>query len=81
MSASALVILLLVLVAIDDRVREQLGVILWGEPTSTLTGAGSQLREVASVLLYAVQTQSLEHAPLMIFVVTATVLVLWMLRT
>jgi len=81
MSASALAILLAVLISIDDRVREQVGAIARGASTSTLADAGNQLSEVASVLFYAAQTQSLEHAPLMIFVVTATVLVLWMLRT
>jgi hypothetical protein len=81
MSASALAILLAMLISIDDRVREQVGAIVRGASAWTLGDAGNQFREVASVLFSAAQTQSVEHAPLMIFVVTATVLVLWMLRT
>jgi hypothetical protein len=81
MSAGALAILLAVLISIDERVREQVGALVRGTSASTPADAGHQLREVASVLFDAAQTQSVERAPLMIFVVAATVLVLWMLRT
>jgi hypothetical protein len=80
-SASAVVILLAVLVIMDDRVQDELAAMFRGTGTSALSGAGGQLHDVGSALLYAAHTQSVEHAPLMIFVVTATVLMLWMLRT
>ena len=79
-SASALVALLLALVAIDDRVREQILMRVNAGPTAQVTNLGSTLGEVAAIITAAARDQSIEHAPLMIFVVAGTVLVLFMLR-
>ena len=74
--------LLLVLVAADDRVREQVmrrfGAV---HPSTALTQAGGQMRDVVAIALDTVRDQSVEHAPLLIFVLVATVLLLGMSRT
>ena len=80
-SVAALVILLIVLISIDDRVRERISGVARGDTVSSeLASARSELGQTASVLFVAVKDQSIEHAPLMIFAVVGTVLVLAMLR-
>jgi hypothetical protein len=79
-SASALLILLIALVAIDDRVREQIAGRVHAGPTAQLNAVGSIARDVVQIVAVAAREQSIEHAPLMILVVAATVLVLFMLR-
>jgi len=79
-SVSALVLLLLALVAIDDRVREQILNRVHAGPSAQIADLGSRLQDVAAIVAVAVRDQSIEHAPLMILVVAATVLVLFMLR-
>ena len=80
-SAAALVVLLVGLVAIDDRVRDRvLSVIRTGEVSSSVGSVTSIASDVAGVLLMAARDQSLDHAPLAVFVVAATALVLAMLR-
>ena len=80
-SAGGLVLLLLALVSLDDHVREQLSLRFGRGASIELTTAGAEIRDFATVLLDAVRNQSIEHAPLMIFALAATVLVLFMLRT
>ncbi len=80
MTLSALLVLLLALVAIDDRVREQIALRIHAGPTAQITGLGSRLGDVVAILAVAARNQSIEHAPLMIFVLAASVLVLFMLR-
>ena len=80
-SAAAVTALLLALVAIDDRVREQIVLRMSAGPTAQLADLGSRVRDVAAILVIAARDQSIEHAPLMIFALAATVLVLFMLRT
>ena len=79
-SLSALTALLLALVAIDDRVREQIVLRISAGPTAQLADLGSRVRDVAAILAIAARDQSIEHAPLMIFALAGTVLVLFMLR-
>ena len=79
-SAAALTVLLLALVAIDDRVREQIVLRVSAGPAEQLAGLGSRLRDIAAILAIAARDQSIEHAPLVIFVLAAAVLVLFMLR-
>lgn len=76
-TVGVLAFVLAVLVSVDARVREQ--VQLAFSPTA-VGGAGTRLGEIGSALTDAVRTQSLEHAPLMIFIVVATVLLLCMMR-
>lgn len=80
-SAAALVVLLVGLVVIDDRVRERVtSVIRTGEVSSSVGSITSLASDVAGVLVMAARDQSLDHAPLAVFVVAATALVLAMLR-
>ena len=80
-SAAALVVLLIGLVAIDDRVRERVELVIQtGDLSSGFESATSMASDVADVLVMAVRDQSLDHAPLAVFVVAATALVLAMLR-
>lgn len=81
MSAGALTILVLTLVAIDDRVREQIWLRASAPPSAQLHSAGTNVRELTAVMVEAARDQSLAHAPLLIFGLAATVLVLFMLRT
>lgn len=78
-SALVLGIVLVTLMSIDVRVREQVRTALTA--TSTVSDAGARLRDVGAVVIDAARTQSIEHAPMMIFVVAATVLLLFMVRT
>jgi hypothetical protein len=80
MSAGTVIVLLLVLVAADDRVRDQLR-LRFSNPSMELASAGNHVRNLTSVMAEAARQQSIEHAPLFIFALAATVLVLFMLRT
>ena len=81
-SFGALLLLLIGLVSIDDRVRERVTDILRTPPSSAqIAGAGTQVGQITSVVYKAARDQSVEHAPMVIFGVAATVLVLFMLRT
>lgn len=79
-SLGSVLVLLLLLVSVDPRVREQVaGALTSGSPTvGTVRG---QARAVTSVVVSAARDHSIDQAPLMIFAVAATVLVVVMLRT
>ena len=81
MSAGTVVILLLVLVAFDDRVRDQVSRRVVAHPSMELASAGRQIQDFTTVIAAAARDQSLGHAPLLIFSLAAAVLVLFMLRT
>jgi hypothetical protein len=80
-SLGALTLLIVLLVAIDDRVRDQITARVHAGPSAQIADLGSRARDVAAILASAARDQSIEHAPLAIFVVAATVLVLFMVRT
>ena len=81
-SVGALIVLIVGLVSVDERMRERLAAALSDPPSSAqLVSAGNRVHDVAAVLIMAAKDQSIEHAPLMIFGVAATILVLFMLRT
>lgn len=77
-SFCAVLALLLMLVSVDPRVRIQLASLWGGSGTSSVS---KDLGEISTVLLSAIQDHSIDNAPLMIFALAATVLVLFMLRT
>ena len=81
MSAGTVVILLMVLIGADDRVREQVSMHVSHRPSVELASAGRQLGDLTTVITHAAREQSLEHAPLLIFTLAAAVLLLFMLRT
>ena len=75
-------LLLVFLIAIDDRVREQLTLrVAPDHAMQALVGAGSTVRSLAAVLVEAGRDQSLAHAPLLIFAMAAGMLTLFMVRT
>ena len=81
-SLLTLVILLVALVSVDDRIREWVARVMGTKPNSAdLVGAGKDISGFVTIVFDAVKDQSVAHAPLVIFGVAATVLVLFMLRT
>jgi hypothetical protein len=81
LSAAALVILLAALVSIDERVREHVMSLTRPDVMSaTVHNVTGQARTTMSILAGAAKDQSIEHAPLVIFAVAGSALVLAMLR-
>jgi hypothetical protein len=84
MSGAALGLILLVLIAVDDRVRDQFS-IRFRNPrpaaTADLERAGARAGDLVRVISDAARQQALEHAPLLLFAFAGTVLVLFMIRT
>jgi hypothetical protein len=81
MSAGTVVLLLLVLIAVDDRVRDHVSRRIVAHPSVEVEGLWRQVTDFTSVIASAARDQSLGHAPLLIFALAAAVLVLFMLRT
>jgi hypothetical protein len=81
MSAGTVVVLLLILIAFDDRVRDQISRPVAAHRSTELASAGQQLRDLTSVIGTAARDQSINHAPLLLFSLAAVVLVLFMVRT
>jgi hypothetical protein len=81
MSAGSVLVLLMVLVAVDDRVRTEVWQRFSAPPSVGLTNAGYQVESIVHVVAGVARDQSRSHAPLMIFAVAAGVLTLFMLRT
>ena len=74
--------LLALLVSVDDRVRQQVSMRMGGGTAQAeLRGAGAQVRDLAEIAFDAARNQSIEHAPMMLFVLAASVLFVFMLRT
>jgi len=81
-SLGALALVLTALVAFDKNVHDQFMLRFGnGGAASEAARASGQLRDIGWVLATAVRHQSIEHAPVTIFVVAAVVLTLFMLRT
>jgi len=81
LSVGAVVLLLLLLTAMDDRVRDQVSLRVVAHPTVELASAGRQARDLTTVIAEAARYQTIGHAPLLIFTMAAAVLMLFMLRT
>jgi hypothetical protein len=79
-SVGALGVLAVALAASDVRVRDRIATHL-SRPDIELASAGALLRDVMTIVFQAARDQSVEHAPLMIFVAAAGALLLFMLRT
>ena len=80
MSAGALTIILMLLVSFDSRVREQVELRL-SSPSALVSDARQGLKSLSGVVLDALREQSLDRAPLLIFVCGAVMLLLFMLKT
>jgi hypothetical protein len=81
LGAGTVITLLLVLIAIDPRVREQVSMRVLSRPSVEIAAAGARVHDLTSVLVEVARDQSATHAPLLIFALAATVLTLFMLRT
>jgi hypothetical protein len=81
-SVGALGALLALLAAFDPRVREQITLrIGTGRASADAAEAGATLQNLALLAFSALRDQSIEQAPLVIFVLAAFVQELFMLRT
>jgi hypothetical protein len=80
LSAGAVMVLLVALVAVDPSVRQELSQ-RTAQPGWELASAGSRVHALTTVVAQAVHQQSLAHAPLVIFGLAAVILLLLMLRT
>ena len=81
LSIGTVVLVLLVLIAADDRVRDQVVMRAVSHPSVGIAAAGQQASNLTGVIAEAAREQSLAHAPLLIFSLAAVILVLVMLRT
>ena len=81
-SVGAVCVLFVLLVSFNaplrDEVSRRIGA---GRPTVQAANMGATVRNVASILFIAARDQSIEHAPLVLFVLAAIVLFMFMLRT
>lgn len=77
-SAAVFVAVLTVLVSVDERVRDRFSNLVAGGDISPWSDRASDL---GHALIGAARTQSIEHAPLLVFATVGAVLVLFMLRT
>ena len=81
LSAGTVTTLLLLLIAFDPRVREQVSLRVVSRPSVEIAAAGARVEDFTHVLAEVARDQSSTHAPLLIFGLAATVLTLFMLRT
>jgi hypothetical protein len=82
LTAGGAMVLVLALVMFDERVRDQVtNVFDTDHPRAAIQGLTGRATELVAIVATAMRDQSLEHAPLVIFALAATVLVLFMLRT
>lgn len=68
------------LIALDERVRDRLVDVISHLYASGLPYWGSQAAGVGNALAVAVESQSISHAPLLLFSLSAALLVVFMLR-
>jgi hypothetical protein len=80
-SVLALSVLLLMLVSVDPRVRDQVETTLNTPPTMMIRSVTNDVRNVSKVVVRAAEDHSLANAPMVIFGIAAVVLVVFMLRT
>lgn len=78
-SAAIFGVVLLLLVSVDERVRDRFGDLFAGG--SSLSPWGDRASDLGQALVSAARYQSIENAPLLVFAAVGSVLVLFMLRT
>ena len=81
MSAGTVALILLALVAFDDRIREQVSKSLMTRPVAELSSTGQRVENLTTLVIAVARQQSSAHAPLLIFTLAGVVLVVFMLRT
>ena len=78
-SASVFAALVVVLVSVDGRVRQQFGEVVFGD--ARMSSLGSRVADLGGALVDAARYQSIENGPMAAFAAVGIVLVLFMLRT
>jgi hypothetical protein len=78
-SVAIFAVLLVVLIAVDDRVQGRFTELLYGD--STISSWGSRFTDLVGALLLAAKYQSIDNAPMVVFAAVGAVLFLFMLRT
>jgi hypothetical protein len=78
-SAAVFGAVILMLVSIDDRVRDRFNDLVSGG--GSLTPWGDRAGDLVQALISAVRYQSIENAPLLIFAAVGAILVAFMLKT
>ncbi len=82
LSACALFVLFAVLMAFDSRVREQVSLRMGTAQASTeIATVGAQAQSMASVLVQVAKDQTRRRTPMVIFLIAASALTVFMLRT
>jgi hypothetical protein len=81
LSLGGIVLLLIVLAAIDPRVREAFTLQTASRPTGELMDVSSRVRSTFNVAYRAAKEQTEEHTALAIFAVAGVVLLAFMIRT
>ena len=82
MSVGALCVLFVLLLSFNAPLREEVSRRIGaGRPTVQAANAEATVRNLASIVFVAARDLSIEHAPLVLFVLAAIVLFLFMLRT
>lgn len=81
-SAAVFGAVLLVLISVDDRVRDRFSDLVYGGgSTGSLTPWGDRAGDLGSALVSAAKYQSIENAPLLVFAAVGAVLVVFMLKS
>ena len=80
-SMGALCALIVILATFNAPLREQIAMRVGGQPGVQASNMEATVRNLASILFVAARDQSIEHAPLVLFVLAAIVLFMFMLRT
>ena len=79
LSAAVFAAVLLVLVSVDERVRDRFTALVSGD--HSLSPWGDRAGDLGGALISAVRYQSLENAPLLVFAAAGAVLFAFMLKT
>jgi hypothetical protein len=81
MSVGTVALLVMILIAYDERVRDLWSRRVVANPSMELASASHQFSNALAFVTAAVRSQSLLHAPLLVFTLAAAVLTIFMLRT
>ena len=79
LSAAVFAGVLLLLVSVDERVRDRFSALVSGD--HSMSPWGDRAGDLGGALMSAVRYQSLENAPLLVFAAAGAVLFAFMLRT
>lgn len=80
-SAAVFGAVLLILISIDDRVRDRFSDLVSGGAGGSLTPWGDRAGDLGSALVSAAKYQSIENAPLLVFAAVGAMLVVFMLKS